>query len=1164
MIKGKYRSTKSKILKLCVAFLFPFTLFGGLASLGGNVYAESADYAYSHQESVEVTNSSFTEGSSPYAQGNSLSGWSAIETSSNATGMLIDVGTGTNTEDSGANQVFSENQDTYMLQENPRTYSRDDSRILMINSKSTKNSSNVLASKGYRSSSITLEANSYYRFSVAVKTMNNGDDDSMASASIYLSGLGLEDEMGNEKLVGAENIVASNWTVYYIFVATGSESKTVTLDLYLGGKNISSTGVVFFDEVHVERYSENAFFDECYATGEYFGQDTLDDLSRRYCFVVDELSENQSLIDTTGYNFDFEEAIDIVNQPDTLGDDWSIVEKSKGHAIISDIRTKQPGDFFDQTGYYYTGNDFSYQNTQAMLLYTDADGGYVGVESADFDIKAHGIYKVSVNVKFAGTLSSGSFYIKVQENGSIYDIYSDILTDDEDETGTNRQYYALQEGQTSGYSSNNDNAFTNDYQTIEFYIKGHSLYDTSVNFQLWLGDSSTSANGCAVVDNIQVEYATNEEFAGGSNTLELLSFANTPSTFTNPYFNATEFDGATLEYPVVASGWTVEKENDRSNESGVIYLYNEEHYQSTYVGNYDWAGINPGNPTNSTDVTLPNNVYMMYNRYNSYQSITSSSFELSGNSYYKLSFNYYNQEGMGSVNPSSINVDVVDANGIVLFSRENISSIDSWSTMDIYFHTAETLTSTVTVCISLGEEDAKVGGYAYLDNFTLENLSSSESFNEEEFVESVFNNAVNKTDLSNYYFNLTENGEVTNQITSSPAYNLSVDTVYDPNVDSSESENCAVAGLISGKNNPYGENFIIDDSNYLVLQTLQASQATITSNYTLSLEADTYYKMTFDLATLFNAEAKDASTDEHDCQYGVTITIEGYDPITRVINESQLKSYSIYFHSTKESTPTISFSLVSDCHETLGVALITRFDVTSVEEAEYTNAGLSSQLGQTVFTTSETASADDDTSDDDTTTDDDTTAPDNGSNAWLLIPSLIFGAAIIIAIIGFILRHIKIKKIEKIRKETYDRKLSVNHDVILSEAQKRRDQEVADLIRARNMLESDKAKMEQDHKDFVKESRLNNQGKLTRELEKELKRYNNNMIRLDEKINIIKEKIDTVMSAEYLLTLERRIVAEEDEKYRAEKRSYKAQIKELKAKKDAEQKESTQDDNKEE
>ena len=72
------------------------------------------------------------------------------------------------------------------------------------------------------------------------------------------------------------------------------------------------------------------------------------------------------------------------------------------------------------------------------------------------------------------------------------------------------------------------------------------------------------------------------------------------------------------------------------------------------------------------------------------------------------------------------------------------------------------------------------------------------------------------------------------------------------------------------------------------------------------------------------------------------------------------------------------------------------------------------------------------------------------------------------------------------------------------------------------------------------------------------------MIRLDEKINIIKEKIDTVMSAEYLLILERRIVAEEDEKYRAEKRSYKAQIKELKAKKNAEQKESTQDDNKEE
>ena len=163
----------------------------------------------------------------------------------------------------------------------------------------------------------------------------------------------------------------------------------------------------------------------------------------------------------------------------------------------------------------------------------------------------------------------------------------------------------------------------------------------------------------------------------------------------------------------------------------------------------------------------------------------------------------------------------------------------------------------------------------------------------------------------------------------------------------------------------------------------------------------------------------------------------------------------------------------------------------------------------------------------------------------LLISSLIFGLAIIVAIIGFALRHIKIKKIEKIRKENYDRKLSKNHDVILVEAQKRRDQEVQDLMQAKKMLEVDKAKLEEKHKAFVKENRVSGKG-ISKELEKAIKKYNNDIIRLDEKISIISEKIDTVMSAEYLLTLERRIVAEEDTIYKNEKKAYKTQLKEIK------------------
>lgn len=1124
MLKSKIGKSKSNLLKLCVAFLFPFTLFGGIASSNLS-HADSDTYVNSYQEVVDITNGDFTSGSS-LSSSNSLSGWSAIEESSNATGMFVDVGSGTNTGEDESNSTFSENQDRYMLQSNPGAFG-DDNRILMINSKQNNENVNILASKGYRSETITLEANSYYIFSVAVKTMANGDT-LPVNASIYLNGLKDVNESVLE--VGVENITSNVWKEYFIYIATGDTSQDVSIELYLGGKDdTKSSGVVFFDNVNVNRYSENIFYSNCYQNG-YNGFDTLDNLNNEKCFVVDSLKDTSSLIDTSDYNFDFEDEITSAN---TLGDKWSIVSRSNGHAIIADIKNMQPSDFKNDYGYDFIGNDLTYQNQNAMILTTKGNEGYVGVESSNFEIKAHSIYKVSFNIKVT-SISNGSFYFKVQENDTIYNIYSDIITNDESDSTKN--YLSLQDGQTSGISSNLDNSFMNDYQTVEIYIKGHSLYDTSVNFQLWLGDSETSANGCVVVDNITVEYANNEDFAGASNSVEFSSFSSTPSTIPNSYFNATEFDG-TNKYPLKASDWTSEIENEKYNDSGVIYLYDVDSYNKSYLEKYEWAGIYPGHPTNTTDYDLPNNVYMMYNNINSFQKLTSGSYTLASNSYYKLSFNYYNENRVPNLNQSKIKLEIVDENGITLFVKDNISSLGSWNEINIYFHTAELVSNNIQVIIHFGQENDKVAGIVYLDNFVI-----SES-NETEF-NSI--SAINKADLTDYYLNLTENGTVSSEITSTSAYDFSVEPIY--GLADEDEFDFAVGGIVSGNDNPYGNQYIINDSNYLAISTKLASSATLTSKYTVSMEQDKYYKFTFDLATIFGKDAENASTDNHDCQYGVTITVDGFEPVSKIVTNDELKNFTIYMKCTEAVTPTIAFTLVSDCHETLGTALITHLDFTPVEENEYNNALLSNYFGETVFKTNQENIENDDNTDDDTDSD---TGNENTSNPeqtspWLLISSLIFGVAIIVAIIGFVLRHVKIKKIEKIRKENYDRKLSKNHDVILVEAQKRRDNEVKDLQSAKKMLEEDKVKLEEAHKTFMKESRLNNKGQISKEVEKAIKRYNNDIIRLDEKINIISEKIDTVMSAEYLLMLERRIVAEEDTLYKNEKKAYKSQIKEMK------------------
>ena len=857
-------------MKLCVAFLFPFTLFGGLAA--GNMTADAAStttsYVRSWEEKVTLTNSSFTEGGSTYLSGNSLSGWNAIEEQSRATGMLIDVGTGTNTETSGANSTFSKNQDIYMLQNNPGTKNNSDSRIMMINSKTNQSSSGVLAQKGYRSSSVTLEANSYYRFSVAVKTDTNGDDN--VSASVYVSGL--KDLDGNELSIGYENLSNSVWKTYYIFIATGDESQTVTIDLYLGSAHGGvSSGAVFFDECYIDRYSQNAFMDLCRDLG-YVGNDTYEDYNSSTCFLVNGLQDNENVIDTSEYNFDFEDKIE--GDTNTLGDKWT-AKTQKGHAIIADIRNMQPSDFTDYITnglYNYVGDDLTDGNNNALILFTDEEGGFVQANSSDFEIEAHKVYKFSVNMKVSA-LTSGSFYVQVSENGNIYDMYPALLSDDEE----SNVYYELQSGKSSGYSSNVENSFTNSYQTIDFFVKGHQLYDTSVNLQFLLGDSTTNANGCVIVDNIQVEYATNEDFTAASNKLELASFSSTPednSQITNAYFNATQIDG--LEYPIKADGWTSEIENEKYNQTGVVYLYDSEQFLGDYNSKYDWAGIYPGMPNNSTGVSLPNNVYLMYNSKNSYQSITSSSYALSNNSYYKLSFDYKNQPGLCNVNPSAITVEIIDENGITLYSREGLTSTE-WNSCEIYFHTAETVSHNIQIKVSLGTEESPVGGQVYLDNFLIEN------FTEEENAADIFDSASarEKADLTDFYLHLSENDEIGNTIVDSPAYTVNIDEVYDKG--SSDSTVAAIGGIISGSNNPYGEEFKLDDNNFLALQTLSAAKATISSKFTLTLEADKFYKLTFDLGTMFAENAENAKTDEHDCKYGVTVTIDKSEELSKML-----------------------------------------------------------------------------------------------------------------------------------------------------------------------------------------------------------------------------------------------------------------------------------------
>lgn len=1116
---------KLKVISLGLALALPIGLLGGASFKPADAATIANNFRNDYIENVSVTNGSFANISGTDMSGNSLAGWTAIDTSSDATGMIIDVGS-----------RFSSRRNTYVLSNNPGAYNDADDKVLMINARNSVTVTNAHAKKGYKSNDITLEANSYYKLSVAAKASLDGSDAGQFSAyaSIYVSGL---KDLENKPIeLGYENINNTSYKPYYFFIATGDTAQTITLDLYLGSQYQDSYGVAFFDEVELERYAENTFFEVAtnygYAFSDTLGLDAMADdpnslsTQTKAKFLVEELQNNDAKLDMTGYNFDFED--EIKEGTNTLGDAWQIVENSPtGHArVMSVARNVQTKYFNDVTRYGYVGNDLSFDlkaqkaNEQALVLYNNSSEGFVSVKSKDIDIKAHGIYKFTVQAKIS-ELKSGDFNIIFKENDTIYGKYS-ISKDD----------YTAMSGSRSGFKENSDNAFTNDYTTLTFYVKGHNFYDSSINVIFELGNHTTPAEGCVVVDNIEVEYANYSDFSSATDKLELKSYSGDASL--NGNFDTAENEEKKLSYPLKASGWekTIDSKNEKAISSGIIYLKDSATYNEMYTGE-SFATSYPGNPMG---YDAPNNMYMMQNKAMTYQSIKSSSYTLDANKYYKLSFDYLTQ----SFSPdkhAKIAVEIVDENGITLYYKNGIEATN-FKTHEILFHTGVSNPVNINVIIHFGEKNDKredlMLGTVYLDNFAV--LESTQTY---------FDSKDGGIDLTGYFLNLDPNNTIGYNVTDSQAYTFSVDENY------SNTTNSANGGIVSGDANEFG--ITKDGYNFLALSTYSSSKVSLKSNYKFSLEESKYYKLTFELRTTFTAddEALEANKKEHACKYGVAVGLNGYKLVEGLKSNEEFITYTIYFNSSSASTPNFVFTLNSDCRDTLGTALLTNLNFSEVSDSEYESASTANSYNKTIFTSNvETSEEPEEPNPEEPST---PAEPTGNDSKWLVIPSIIFGVAILVAVIGYLLRKIKIKKIEKIRKESYD-KNDINHDAILVKAQAERDEEAAEIREQIKAAVEQRELLEAEHKETVRKAREKSaNGKISKDTEREFKTYANKIARLTEKEEILKEQLDTTMSAEYLITIEKRLAQAEEK-----------QLKEMEKLQSGKKKQTTEDNSDEE
>ncbi|MBP3431316.1 MAG: hypothetical protein J6K39_00460, partial [Clostridia bacterium] len=359
--------------------------------------------------------------------------------------------------------------------------------------------------------------------------------------SIYLDGL--TDENG--KTIGFTEVSSKEWQTFYFFVATGDESKSVSFDLFLGSQDRGSSGVVFFDDARINKYSENEFW-KTYQNyyGKSYTQETVsgEDVKTYDCTKFVNLKKSSSAIEEFGF--------EVGDGSESL-ENWEVT--GTGHAQVFDTKAAQY--FKSVTTYDYVGSDLSCkvtldgeeidlleENKNVLALW--AKDGNVQVKSKNIDVLANEIYKITAKYKVSN-IESGSAYLLVSENGSLVNGERYNLS----------SYTLASETASSAISSNADNNFINDYGTVEFFVKGGAHYDSSINFSLALGKNGETATGCVLFDNITIEKATTDEYTNATNKLALDEKTGTQN-ITNGNFRSTTITEDNT-YPYAPEGWTV-------------------------------------------------------------------------------------------------------------------------------------------------------------------------------------------------------------------------------------------------------------------------------------------------------------------------------------------------------------------------------------------------------------------------------------------------------------------------------------------------------------------------------------------------------------------------------------------------------------------------------
>lgn len=774
--------------------------------------------------------------------------------------------------------------------------------------------------------------------------------------------------------------------------------------------------------------------------------------------------------------------------------------------------------------YHIEGNKFVSDSEQVNILNTKFANGkndtsYTEAKTVlDTNGKSSSAFKIN-NLQKTYVEYSTEDLITVDQN-RLYSVSIDVKTRNLSGSATLKLVQTNLESGEKGtdsevisITSNTSDAARNNYKRYSFYIKGSPIKTTTFKLVFALGDSSSETSGEMYVSNVTVSKINKDIYSNTDSSIkkiELTKSNNVDITYPSSsiYLNNGEFNGFEIEdynapIPAVATGWTVTK-GKGEQVYGIVNTKDSEFNQLSSLNLNSL--INPySNNTNE-------NVLMMYNNGKDTLSYTSSSKTLSANTYHKFTVDVLTQNAPVKLALVATNNDI----------ETELCSL----TIDTNYQWKKDANA-VTFLIKTGYQSLNVSlkatldsanyAYAYLDSATFDYYAPTET----EFNNASNSTLVKKVDLSDM-FSTDEDTQFASSLLYSADKND--DAIYGIlNLERSDISEQINADYLTDFLSLEGEN-----RKVLGIRTADDLYYKVTSNLGFKLDSGKKYKIS---VSVYTQNLRTNVKDVKDEELGVSLRLTGFDEeFSAISSNNKWTTYTFYIDSSSTlDSACLEFYMGSKDHTTIGDVFFGNIQFESeIDDTEF-NAATANKTTLILKNAEEDKEEDKEESEN--------SKNSNGldkQTLLYLIPSLIFGVTIVIAIVGVLSRKIKWKKPTKKAKTEYDRTRTVNKQVYTRRASIMRETKLRELNKALEDLVASRTEAEEEYKANLSKLR---EMKIKRanpveiaKLEKEMKKHQKTSSQVGMSVSRLQSEIEYVKTEHYFKAILKKLSQERDEK----------------------------------